>query len=114
MRRFMLTACFLMGVLLQAQEVKPTYKQMDDLIKVTFYHQNGKVKQTGFYDVNKMLTGRWVTYNISGSKLVEARYRRGKKVGKWKIYDDESVREVVYDKNKIVSSKVTYTNIAKK
>lgn len=101
---------------MQAQGVEPTYEAYNDLIKVTFYHTNGKIKETGFYDKNKELTGKWIQYDVAGNKTVVAHYKEGKKVGKWTIYEKNSVRKIVYNNNNIISStlKGNDSNLAKK
>lgn len=108
MRKFMLFACFLVFGLTQAQEVKPVYEHIeDDLVKVTYFYKDGKVKKQGFFN-GKKITGTWATFDTSGKKTGVAKYRNGKKVGKWLLLTNDGIREVVYKNNAVVSVKTFY------
>ncbi len=85
-----------------AQQIEPTFTKVDDKVKVTYYHDNGKVKTEGFFK-NKKLTGQWITYNNAGKKVQLANYKEGKKVGTWLIWTKDGIREINYENNKIVS-----------
>lgn len=74
-----------------------------DLIEVTYYHEDGKISQTGFYTKDGKLQGEWYTYCKEGNKLTSAKYHKGMKVGKWFYWRGDQLKEVDYDKGKIVA-----------
>ena len=74
-----------------------------DLIEVVYYHDNGKISQTGFYTKEGKLHGDWYSYNQEGNKIVSAKYDEGKKVGKWFYWNGNTLREVDYTSNTIAS-----------
>jgi len=74
-----------------------------NLIEVTYFHDNGKISQTGFYTLQGKLQGEWLSFDTKGNKLVSANYDNGKKVGTWFYWNDNTLREVDYTKNAIVS-----------
>jgi len=84
-----------------AQEVEPTFEKQDDLVKATYYHDNGMVKEVGFFKDEK-LHDKWVSYNNEGEIKVVAFYKNGVKDGKWYMVGAESVKEVTYKSNKII------------
>ncbi len=96
------------------QNNKVTYKKEGNTIQVKVYHENGAIAQVGTVKENK-LTGLWKSYNLEGKKIVEGKYENGKKTGKWFFWKDNSLREVDFSENKIVSivvwqdSKLVYT-----
>lgn len=54
-----------------------------DMYKVTYFHENGKVAQTGFIDTNKKMQGTWTAYDLKGEKKSVGEYKNGKKTGTW-------------------------------
>lgn len=84
-----------------AQEVKPKFEKQNDLVKATYYYNNGAIKEVGFFKENK-LHSQWVTYNEAGEKITVAEYDMGKKVGKWYVIADDTVKELTYESNKLV------------
>jgi antitoxin component YwqK of YwqJK toxin-antitoxin module len=85
-----------------SQEVKENvYEVENNLIKVTMFHDNGQISQTGFYTLDGKLQGNWYSYDVEGNKLATANYENGKKVGKWTFWEKGVLREVDYTKNKI-------------
>ena len=87
-----------------AQEVKPTYEKLGDKVKATYYFEDGKIKEQGFFKDAK-LTGKWVSYNKEGEKTMIAQYEAGRKVGKWFAWNNNSLKEINYANNRIVSVK---------
>ena len=68
-------------------------------IDVEYYHENGKVSQSGSYTADGKLDGKWITFDETGNKTVTAYYKEGRKVGKW-IYIIEGKAKIVdYSKN---------------
>ena len=44
-----LTVFMLMISVSFAQEIEPTFEKQEDLVKATYYHDNGMVKEVGFF-----------------------------------------------------------------
>ncbi len=88
-----------------SQEVKPTYEKVDDLIKATFYYDNGDVNQIGYFKDNKP-HGEWISYDVDGKKLSKGNYQLGVKTGKWFFWDGAELSEVSYSNNQIAGIKV--------
>ncbi|MFT5761494.1 MAG: antitoxin component YwqK of YwqJK toxin-antitoxin module [Polaribacter sp.] len=87
-----------------AQEVEPTYEKSNDMVKATYYFQDGSLKEQGFFK-DKKLTGQWISYNQKGEKTMIANYEAGKKVGKWFAWNKNTLKEITYNNNAIVSVK---------
>ena len=86
-----------------AQEKAPTYEKKGDVIEATFYHDNGLVKQHGFYTLDGKLQGVWTTFNIEGKKTAVGNYEKGNKVGKWFFWNDKVLNEVDYENNRVAN-----------
>jgi antitoxin component YwqK of YwqJK toxin-antitoxin module len=84
------------------QEIKPKLEKQGDRIKATYYFDNGKVKEVGFF-LNNKLHGEWITFNEEGEKTAVANYENGKKTGKWYVLANGTVNELIYDSNKLVN-----------
>jgi antitoxin component YwqK of YwqJK toxin-antitoxin module len=98
------------------QEKEPTYKAEGDLVKATYYYEDGSVKTQGFFK-DKKITGEWTRFDTDGNKTQLAFYNNGKKVGKWFIWSKDSLKEINYENNSIASvndwrqeSKVAFGN----
>ncbi len=74
-----------------------------ELMEVTYYYDNGTVRQKGFIKDN-VLTGIWITYDQNGNITAKAHYTDGKKTGIWKVYNPDG--DLVY--------KIMYKNDVKK
>ena len=85
-----------------SQQNEPTYKAEGDLVKATYYHDNGAVSTQGYFK-NKKLTGKWVRYDEEGNKVQMAFYDNGKKVGRWFVWNKGTLKEIHYDNNAIVN-----------
>jgi antitoxin component YwqK of YwqJK toxin-antitoxin module len=99
-----LTLCLLFATIGYAQKVEPKYEKQDDLVKVSYFFDSGELKEVGYFKENK-LHGQWVAFNEEGKKVTIANYENGKKVGTWYVVTNDSVKELVYDANKLVSVK---------
>ena len=77
-------------------------KKSGDLVKATYYNEDGKISVQGFFK-NKKLTGEWVSFDTLGNKKQIAHYKNGKKVGKWFIWGKGTLKEINYNDNLIVS-----------
>jgi antitoxin component YwqK of YwqJK toxin-antitoxin module len=87
-----------------AQEIASKYEKSGEMVKATYYFEDGSVKEQGFFKDAK-LTGKWVSYNKEGEKTMIAHYNAGKKVGKWFAWNSTSLKEINYINNAIVSVK---------
>lgn len=105
MKNIFIIIATLITSILVAQNVKPTYEKVEgDMIKGTFYHENGEVQQQGLYKDGK-LQGQWISYNSEGKKVAQGTYDKGVKVGTWYFYDGKSLSEISYENNVIASVK---------
>ncbi|WP_432412530.1 toxin-antitoxin system YwqK family antitoxin [Rasiella sp. SM2506] len=84
-----------------SKDVKDKFVLVDGLIEATLYHENGAVAQKGFYTKENKLQGEWISYDIEGNKTAVAQYDNGNKVGTWKFYQGETLKEVTYANSKI-------------
>ena len=100
MKNLMIMAVLLLSSVVNAQENKPVLEQEGDLVKATYYYGNGKVQQQGFFKDGK-LEGQWVSFDINGNKKSIAEYSNGEKTGKWFFWNNKTLAEVDYTKNKI-------------
>lgn len=78
---------------------------VDRLIEATLYHDNGEIAQTGFYTEQNKLQGEWISYDAEGNTTAVAQYDNGKKVGVWKFYQGDTMKEVTYTNAKIAKVK---------
>jgi len=103
MKRLIATAVLVLVFISSAfaQEIKPTFEKQNDLVKATYYYDNGAVKEVGFFKENK-LHSQWVTYNEAGEKITVAEYDMGEKVGKWYVISNDTIKELTYEANKLV------------
>ena len=102
MKNVFLMGLFMMGLSLAAQTTKPSYEKEGDLVKATFFHDNGEVAQTGFY-LGTKLHGEWKMFNKQGNKIAMGTYKLGAKSGKWFFWEGKELKEVDYISNKIAA-----------
>lgn len=101
--RLLMTMLALIGTLaIQAQEKTPVFEKDGDLVKATYYHENGLVSQVGHY-LNGKLHGEWKMYDTKGNKLAIGQYAFGEKTGKWFFWDDKGLKEVDYMDNRVAN-----------
>lgn len=91
-----------------AQNKTTKYEKVGDLVKASYYDEDGKLTVQGFFK-NKKLEGKWVRFDKNGNKTKIAFYEEGKKVGKWFLWVDETLKEINYENNVIVSI-ITWKN----
>ena len=103
-KNIFLAAVFLIGgsVMAQVNSPEPTFEREGDLIKGTFYYEDGSVKQEGTYKDGK-LHGQWVSYDQNGDKTAIANYENGNKNGKWFFWTEDKLTEVDYQNSVIAS-----------
>ncbi|WP_373057683.1 toxin-antitoxin system YwqK family antitoxin [Zunongwangia sp. H14] len=85
-----------------AQEKKPDFEKQGDLIKGTFYYEDGSVRQEGTYKEGE-LHGEWISYNKEGEKTAVGQYNMGEKTGKWFFWNEDKLTEVDYKNSQIAS-----------
>lgn len=84
-----------------AQKKEPTYTAEGDLVKATYYYEDGSISTQGYFK-EKKLTGKWVRFDKEGNKTQMAFYKDGKKVGRWFVWTKSSLKEINYSNNAIV------------
>jgi antitoxin component YwqK of YwqJK toxin-antitoxin module len=104
MKKYVIIGAVLFTGMIFAQEPKPQLEAVGNKVKVTYFHENGKVQQEGYYK-NGKLEGKWVSYDAEGNKLAIAEYKKGEKVGKWFFWKESTLSEVDYSNNQIASIK---------
>lgn len=102
MKKIALIFALVFSATLFAQENKPLMEKKGDLVKATYYHDNGEIAQIGFYKDSKP-HGEWIAYNDEGDKIAIGEYNVGKKVGKWFFWNDTQLNEVDYTEGRIVN-----------
>lgn len=96
-----MAAIFTIGAAAMAQEgPEPKFEKEGDLIKGTFFYEDGTIRQQGTYK-NGKLHGEWVAYDTEGKKQSLANYTEGKKTGKWFFWSSDKLTEIDYDNNQI-------------
>ncbi|MEL6917378.1 MAG: nicotinic acid mononucleotide adenyltransferase, partial [Bacteroidota bacterium] len=86
---------FIFSIAIYAQDHKPTFEKEGDMVKATYFHEDGKIAQTG-YLLNNKLHGKWKMYNVEGKKIAMGEYAEGKKIGKWFFWQGDALKEVDY------------------
>ncbi|MGY5848274.1 toxin-antitoxin system YwqK family antitoxin [Salegentibacter sp. HM20] len=100
-KTLLLTAIIAVGGLNLAQaQIEPKFEQDGELIKGTFYYEDGSIRQEGTYKDGK-LHGKWVSYDQNGKKEALAEYYLGAKTGKWFFWNGDQLTEVDYSNNRI-------------
>ena len=104
MRKMIIAAFMLSAGMLSAQEVKPKFEIENQMVKATYYYENGNVRQYGLYKDGK-LHGKWVAFNEDGTKQSIGEYTNGEKTGKWFFWNDTTLSEVDYTDSRIADIK---------
>ncbi len=100
MKKYMIIAAVLISSTLFAQNQSPKLEVVNNMVKATYYHENGKVQQEGFFKDGK-LDGKWIAYDTQGNKLSVGEYSNGQKVGKWFFWNDAKLSQVDYSNNQV-------------
>ncbi len=98
----MIMLAFLGTIAMQAQDKNPVFEKEGDLVKATYFHENGLVSQVGYY-LNGKLHGEWKMFDEDGKKLAIGEYAFGQKTGKWFFWEDKGLKEVDYLDNRIAN-----------
>lgn len=109
MKKLFIITFIFSSLLLTAQNAvaseapKPLYEIEDGLVKVTNYYESGEIKEQGFYDADKKLTGEWIQFDKTGKKTVIANYYKGVKVGKWLVWQGDKLLQLDYEQSRIAN-----------
>lgn len=105
MKKIMILAALAISTLTFAQTAKPVLQQEGNLVKATYYYDNGQIQQQGHFKDGK-LEGSWAAYDNQGNKKSIGEYVKGEKTGKWFFWNDKSsLSEVDYSGNKVAHVK---------
>jgi antitoxin component YwqK of YwqJK toxin-antitoxin module len=96
-----LAICFVS--LLSAQN-KENHEIVDQMVKSTYFHDNGEMKASGFYKDGK-LHGTWTSFDEAGKKIAMGQYDNGKKVGKWFFWTEGLLNEVDFNDYRVAQVK---------
>ena len=104
MKKYVILSLLLFSGIIYAQGIEPKYEIEGNLVKATYFYDNGKVKQEGFYKDGKV-HGKWTSYSESGNKISLGEFNRGQKTGKWFFWNQNSLSEVDYSNSRIAGVK---------
>ena len=104
MKKILIIGAILISGLTFAQAAKPVLEQVGDLVKATYYYENGQIQQQGHFKDGK-LEGSWVAYDMNGNKKSIGDYSNGEKTGKWFFWNDKSLSEVDYSNSRVANVK---------
>ena len=105
MKKYMIIAAVLISGIIFAQEnSQPQLEAYGNLVKASYYYENGQLQQTGFFKDGK-LEGQWVAYDANGNKKSVGEFSNGIKTGKWVFWNENNLSEVNYANNAVASVK---------
>lgn len=104
MKKILILGAFLLSGVAFAQTTKPVLEQEGNLVKATYYYDNGKIQQQGYFKDGK-LTGQWIAFDEQGNKKSIGTYVNGDKTGKWFFWNNDSLSEVDYSDSRVASVK---------
>ena len=100
MKKYMIIGAVLMSSMIFAQKETPKLEVVDNMVKATYYYDNGTIQQEGFFKDGK-LAGKWIAYDAQGNKLSVGEYSNGQKTGKWFFYNEAKLSQVDYSNNQV-------------
>lgn len=82
------------------------YREDGKRIEVIRYHENGTVKETGFFKKDGTVDGTWRTFDEDGTKLSELTYVNGKRHGELRVWNPfgNTYLEVHYENDRMLSA----------
>lgn len=104
MKKIIIAALLLSAGVVSAQKIEPKYTIENEMVKATYFYDNGQVIQEGFYKDGK-LHGKWVAYNEDGSKQSLGEYNDGSKTGKWFFWGESALNEVDFKDSRVAEVK---------
>ncbi|MEH6679742.1 MAG: nicotinic acid mononucleotide adenyltransferase [Sediminicola sp.] len=102
MKKIVFIFAVICSVGLYAQAPEPVFEKDGDLVKATYFHENGEVEQTGHF-LNGKLEGKWTMFNEKGDKIAMGSYEQGQKAGKWFFWKADGLQEVDFNNNRIAT-----------
>lgn len=102
MKKYFISAVMLVSAFVSAQETQPKLEIVGQMVKATYYHDNGQIAQQGYFRDGKA-DGKWVSFDTNGNKKSIGEYASGKKTGKWFFWNDAVLNEVDYSNSRIAS-----------
>jgi len=96
----MIIGAVLISGMISAQKVAPKLEVVNNMVKATYYYDNGQIQQEGFFKEGK-LDGKWIAYDTNGNKKSIGEYSNGQKIGKWFFWNEANLSEVDYSNNQI-------------
>lgn len=100
MKNYFIAAAMLVSAMVSAQEKEPKLEAVGEMVKATYYHDNGQIAQQGFFKEGKA-DGKWIAYDASGNKKSMGEYTQGQKSGKWFFWNEKSLSEVDYSNSRV-------------
>lgn len=104
MKKIMILGALVISGFTFAQAKKPVLEQEGNLVKATYYYDNGQIQQQGYFKEGK-LEGSWVAFDEKGNKKSIGEYSNGEKTGKWFFWNDKSLSEVDYSNSRVANVK---------
>ncbi|WP_445453632.1 toxin-antitoxin system YwqK family antitoxin [Flavobacterium sp. 25HG05S-40] len=104
MKKIMILGALVISGFTFAQAKKPMLEQEGNLVKATYYYDNGQIQQQGYFKEGK-LEGSWVAFDEKGNKKSIGEYTNGEKTGKWFFWNDKSLSEVDYSNSRVANVK---------
>ena len=68
MKKLVLFAFLFAFAFTQAQDKKPSFEAVGDMVKATYYYADGSIHKEGFFK-NEKLDGKWTQYDKKGNKV---------------------------------------------
>ncbi len=105
MRKILFLAMLMVSGIVFSQSNEPVLEAEGQLVKATYYYDNGAVEQVGYFKDGK-LDGKWTSYDVKGNIKAIAEYTNGVKTGKWMYYSNAvCINEIDFSNNQIVAVK---------
>jgi len=105
MKKYLLIVVMMVSGFVFSQGNSPVLEAEGQLVKATYYYENGNVQQVGYFKDGK-LDGKWTSYDVNGNVSAIAEYTNGVKSGKWMYFSNKlTTAEVDYTDNRIVAVK---------
>lgn len=105
MKKYIILTAILFSSILFAQESNPKLEIVGQMVKTTYYFENGQVQQEGHFK-NGKLEGTWTAYDTNGNKKSIGNYENGTKTGKWLFWNENNLSEVDYNNSRIAAVKI--------
>jgi hypothetical protein len=104
MKNLLIASMMMFAGVVFAQDNNAQHVVVDQMVKSTFYFENGQVKQEGFYKDGKV-HGQWISYDINGNKVSMGQFENGIKTGKWFFWTGSDLSEVDFTDSRIAQVK---------